>query len=68
MRPVECPVLSIGYLFGKEQKKELKGKRFLLLRNEESRSTEAAVDLKKLRFEFKDLGTRSLLRWDDWDA
>jgi len=45
-----------------EQKKELKGKRFLLLRNEESLSAEAADDLKKLRFEFKDLGTASMMK------
>ncbi len=43
-----------------EQKKELKGKRFLLLRNEENLSTGA--DLKKLRFESKDLGTASLMK------
>jgi len=45
-----------------EQKKELKGKRFLLLRNEENLSTTAADDLKKLRFEFKDLGTASMMK------
>jgi len=45
-----------------EQKKELKGKRFLLLRNEESLSDDAADELKKLRFEFKDLGTASLMK------
>jgi len=45
-----------------EQKKELKGKRFLLLRNEENLSSEAADDLKKLRFEFKDLGTASMMK------
>lgn len=45
-----------------EQKKELKGKRFLLLRNEENLSVAAADDLKKLRFEFKDLGTASLMK------
>jgi len=44
------------------QKKELKGKRFLLLRNEESLSDEAADDLKKLRYEFKDLGTASMMK------
>lgn len=44
------------------QKKELKGKRFLLLRNEESLSLSAAEELKKLRFEFKDLGTASLMK------
>jgi len=45
-----------------EQKKELKGKRFLLLRNEEDLSSDAAADLKKLRFTFKDLGTASLMK------
>jgi len=45
-----------------EQKKELKNKRFLLLRNEESLSPEAADELKALRFEFKDLGTASLMK------
>lgn len=45
-----------------EQKKELKGKRFLLLRNEESLSSDAAEELNKLRFEFKDLGTASLMK------
>lgn len=45
-----------------EQKKELKGKRFLLLRNQESLSAEAAQELKKLRFEFKDLGTASMMK------
>ena len=45
-----------------EQKKELKGKRFLLLRNEEDLSGEAADELKKLRFEFKDLGTASFMK------
>jgi len=45
-----------------EQKKELKGKRFLLLRNEENLSSEAADDLKRLRFEFKDLGTASMMK------
>lgn len=45
-----------------EQKKELKGKRFLFLRNEESLSADSAEELKKLRFEFKDLGTASLMK------
>ena len=45
-----------------EQKKELKGKRFLLLRNEESLSGAAADDLKRLRFEFEDLGTASIMK------
>ena len=44
-----------------EQKKELKGKRYLLLRNEEGLSPQAAQDLKKLRFEYQDLGTASLM-------
>jgi hypothetical protein len=38
------------------------GKRFLLLRNEESLSEDAVAELKKLRFEFKDLGTASLMK------
>lgn len=45
-----------------EQKKELKGKRFLLLRNEENLSISALDDLKKLRFEFRDLGTASMMK------
>ena len=45
-----------------EQKKELKGKRFLLLRNQESLSAEAARELKKLRFEFEELGTASMMK------
>ena len=45
-----------------EQKKELKGKRFLLLRNEENLSEEALGDLKRLRMEFEDLGTASLMK------
>ncbi len=45
-----------------EQKKELKNKRFVLLRNQEDLSCEAAQELKKLRFEFKDLGTASLMK------
>jgi len=45
-----------------EQKKELKGKRFLILRNQENLSPEAAQELKKLRFEFKDLGTASMMK------
>ncbi len=45
-----------------EQKKELKGKRFLLLRNQESLSAEAAQELKKLRFEFEELGTASMMK------
>ena len=45
-----------------EQKKELKGKRFLLLKNEENLSEKGADELKKLRFEFKDLGTTSMMK------
>ncbi len=45
-----------------EQKKELKGKRYLLLRNQEKLSAEAANDLKKLRFEYKELGTASMMK------
>ena len=45
-----------------EQKKELKNKRFLLLRNQESRTDEAAIELKQLRITFKDLGTASLMK------
>ena len=45
-----------------EQKKELKGKRYLFLRNQESLKFEAAEELKKLRFEYKDLGTASMMK------
>lgn len=45
-----------------EQKKELKNKRFLLLRNQESLTDEAAAELKQLRITFKDLGTASLMK------
>jgi transposase len=45
-----------------EQKKELKGKRYLLLRNQENLSAQAAQDLKKLRLEYEDLGTASLMK------
>lgn len=45
-----------------EQKKELKGKRFLLLRNQEDLSARAAKELKKLRFEFQNLGTASMMK------
>jgi len=41
---------------------ELKGKRFLLLKNEEDLSKDAAEELKKLRFEFKELGTVSFMK------
>lgn len=45
-----------------EQKKELKGKRYLFLRNQENLKIEAAQELKRLRFEYKDLGTASLMK------
>ena len=45
-----------------EQKKELKGKRFVFLRNEEDLSAQARQELKKLRFEYQDLGTASLMK------
>jgi transposase len=45
-----------------EQKKELKGKRYLFLRNQESLEAEAAEQLRKLRFEYADLGTASLMK------
>jgi transposase len=45
-----------------EQKKELKGKRYLLMRNEENLSANARAELNKLRFEFADLGTASLMK------
>lgn len=45
-----------------EQKKELKGKRYLLLRNQENLSAQAAHDLKKLQFQYKELGTASLMK------
>lgn len=44
------------------QKKELKNKRYLLLRNEENLTADAAEELKVLRFEFSDLGTASLMK------
>lgn len=40
-----------------EQRKELKGKRFLLMRNSENLDTDALEQLEKLKEEFKDLGT-----------
>ncbi len=40
-----------------EQKKELKGKRYLLLRNQENLSSQAKQELKQLRSQYKDLGT-----------
>ena len=45
-----------------QQKKELKGKRYLFLRNQENLKPEAAEELKKLRFEYQDLGTASLMK------
>jgi transposase len=45
-----------------EQKKELKGKRYLLLRNDENLSASATAELNKLRLEFADLGTASLMK------
>ena len=45
-----------------EQKKELKGKRFLFLRNQQDLSVQAAQELKKLRLEFEDLGTASIMK------
>lgn len=45
-----------------QQKKELKGKRYLLLRNQENLNAQAAQDLKKLRFEFEELGCASLMK------
>ena len=45
-----------------EQKKALKGKRYLLLRNQESLSAQAKEELEKLRLQYKDLGTASLMK------
>ena len=45
-----------------KQKKELKGKRYLLLRNQESLNAQAREELKRLRFEYKALGTASLMK------
>ena len=44
------------------QKKALKGKRFLLLKNHESLKASAKKELQKLRFEYRDLGTASLMK------
>ncbi len=44
------------------QKKELKGKRFLLIRNEEDLDRDAQGELEKLRNEFADLGTASVMK------
>lgn len=45
-----------------EQKKALKGKRYLLLRNQESLDAQAKEELEKLRLQYKDLGTASLMK------
>ena len=45
-----------------EQKKQLKGKRYLFLRNQENLKPEAVEELKKLRLEYQDLGTASLMK------
>ena len=45
-----------------DQKKELKNKRFLLLKNEENLSSKSNLELKELRFTFKDLGTASMMK------
>lgn len=45
-----------------EMKKTLKGKRFLLLRNEEDLSAKAATELANLRIEYADLGTASMMK------
>lgn len=45
-----------------EQKRELKGKRFLLLRNHEALKPDAAEDLRRLREHYADLGTASLMK------
>ena len=58
-----CSVLEISENnLEEEQKKELKGKRFLLLCNEEGLSANAAADLKKLWFEFNDPGTALMMK------
>lgn len=45
-----------------EQKKELKGHRFLFLRNEEDLDHDAHDELEKLRYKFADLGTASIMK------
>lgn len=47
---------------GDEQKKELKGKRFLLMRNPENLDTDALEQLEVLKEEFEDLGTTWMLK------
>lgn len=48
--------------FEDDQKKEPKGKRFLLLRNEESLSDESRQELEELRERFEDLGLASAMK------
>ena len=45
-----------------EQKKELKGKRTILLRNVEDLDADALAQLEKLRTQFADLGTASIMK------
>ncbi len=45
-----------------EQKKALKGKRYLLLRNQESLNAQGKKQLEELRLQYKDLGTASLIK------
>jgi transposase len=45
-----------------DQKKELKGKRFLLLRNVETLSQRSKLELEKLRGQFDSLGTASAMK------
>ena len=45
-----------------DQKKELKNKRFLLLRNKENLSSISTLELQKLQLKFKDLGTASMMK------
>jgi transposase len=45
-----------------DQKKELKGKRFLFLRNEETLSAESKEELNELRERFEKLGTASAMK------
>jgi transposase len=45
-----------------DMKKALKGKRYLLLRNEESLPSDAATELAELRLQYKDLGTASMMK------
>ncbi len=50
------------YKLEDEQKKELKGKRTILLRNEEDLDEDALGELEKLRSKFIDLGTASIMK------